>query len=177
MKNIQIIVSLDQTLIDLNKTIRNFENGNYKKWGLNPNLPIKKDDNETYKEAAKRFWEKSTWPKEARKLAFEIEKWWKKMGGKFAESLAKDLGVQEPSIYNVALIPFGPGGSYYPELSTVFIRITNFQNDHWWKRVLVHEIVHLLSVHHEALDHKENEKRVNELMKKKLMEFGLKDLM
>lgn len=176
MKNICIVVSFKQTLLDLNKTIKNFENGNFKKWGLNPNLPLKKDDNETYEEAAKHFWEKSTWPKEAQKFSPEIENWWKKIGGEFTESLAKDLGVQEPSIYNIVLIPFGPGGSYNPQSSSVYIKIINFQNEKRWKRILVHEITHLLTAHLDQSDHQKNENRVNKLMENKLREFGLENL-
>ena len=176
MKKISIIISLDQTLKDLELTLKNLNNGNFAKWNLTPILPVPKNENETYQDAAKRFWQDSGWIEGVQVVIPKIEKWWSEIGGMFASSLAIDLGVIEPEKYNIILIPFGPGGSYNNFISGVYVRITDFEKDSWWQHVIVHEITHLLSFSLENPNHQKNENRVNELMKKKLIEFGLGNL-
>lgn len=176
MKKISIIVSLDQTLKDLELTLKNFNDGNFRKWGLTPVLPIRKNANETYQDAAKRFWQESNWVENVQLVIPKINKWWNKVGRAFASSLAVDLGVGEPEKYNIILIPFGPGGSYNHSISAIYVRINDFEKDPWWQHVIVHELTHLLSFNSEDPNHQKNEKRVNEIMKQKLAEFGLKHL-
>ncbi len=177
MKDIAIIISLKQTLSDLKLTLKNFKSGNFKKWGLTPILPTRKEGDESYEEAAMRFWNESSWKEDIKQVIPRIKKWWQEIGGRFAESVAKDLKVSEPGVYNIVLTPFGPGGSYNAKRSTIYVRITKFNNNNeWWQHVLAHEIVHLLSAYLDLKDHNSNEKRVNKLMKKKLIEFGLEKL-
>lgn len=175
MKNISIKISDEQIIADLNLSIKNFENGNFKKWGLKAIMP-EIENNESYNQAAIRFLKESNWKENVEKLFPKIEKWWNDIGGKLIESLANDLKVEEPDKYIIYPVPFGPGGSYNAKQSAIYIRIRQFENNEWWQHVLVHEITHLLSVNIEEKDHKKNEEQVNKIMKEKLIEFNLDNL-
>ena len=171
MKEIKIIISLEQVLIDLATTAKNLKN--YKRWGLVPILPPRKNKKETLEKAAKRFWLETNWFKMVQVMVPKIRKWWEDVGSKFSESLADELSVEEPPIYYVVLIPFGPGGGFNVQYPAVYVRISDVENNKWWQHVIIHEISHILysmsaKDKKKKFSHKEREKIVNRLMNRTL---------
>ncbi len=170
-----IAIDKKEILLDLELTIYNHTNGNYKKWGLNPILPDLKN-HKNYIDSANFFLLDSDWSKKTTAIIPEIKSWCNSKGKEYTLLLCKKLNIQPPKLINVFLIPFGPGGSYYPDGNAIRVRIRQHHNTKWWQHVIVHEITHLINFYiNENSDHNQNEKNTNILMEDVLKELQMEN--
>jgi hypothetical protein len=174
----KFIISIDheQIMRELKSSIQNEENGNFEKWDLDPHLP-NKNDTENYFEAAERFLATSNWPEKTHNIIPDIQKWVDDFGQKYTLTLCKELNIDPPTHINIYLVPFGPGGSYFPKTKSIRVRIDQSTNQEWWRHVIIHEITHIInSFHNENPDHEKNEEKVNAIAMRILTRLGMTNL-
>ncbi len=165
MAKIKIIISWDGIKRELEMTLKNHHHGNFKRWGLKPILPPRRS-RESYINAAKRYYQESDRKNKIQSIIPEMEAWWDREGYLLSKKASEITRISEPSIYYVILTPFGPGGGYNKLANTVFIRITSLDNSDWWKKVIIHEVAHILNGSKLQKVHKENERKINEIVRK-----------
>ncbi|HPN81158.1 MAG TPA: hypothetical protein PK619_01795 [bacterium] len=164
MSKIKIIISWEGIKREFSLTLKNYRNGNFRRWGLKPILPARKKA-ESYLSAAKRYYLTSDWKDEMQRVIPKINNWWQKDGRHLSKKIARAIGVKEPNIYNIIITPFGPGGGYDKSIKAIFLRITDINNNGWWKHVILHEIAHLLKPEEYNQNHRKNEDAVDSIVK------------